>query len=1008
MRASHTCAGQKAEISTQEFAQAAAVANVLWAQVKGYPFWPAQVMSDAAAKEKAAQLARQPNPQNPAVMFFGTSEVAWVPERNTRAWPEALDPALLQKGLKRKAFAAASTRCDTGWGPHQVTAFLGPKSQAPDAWWMGQTLAGKATAPSPAASGALPRMGLSVSGAKGTSANSARSGATGPSRSDLQPTVKRPKSASTGATSKSGASKQSKGMGKAEASAQCPGSAAGDDGDIAADSLDGHRPCKRQRSNLGPDATTSGDGSRYGTESKSSSLQPGHSDRSGPVRGRPSAGPSRLGPKHARRLVQDAAPASSQNGVSGAQPSAASKDGVDAELMDTDTDQEKQLPQQLLPRLPLSAQPKMPKWDNIKRNIWVGRKRPKRLPKADIHVCECRPAIAAPVPADAKDEAQQSQVRVSSTRQRVNGSGDPKQEVDSEPCGDHCLNRAVHVFCDALTCPCAASCTNRPFNHQASPKMEVFLTPNRGWGVRAEEPIAKGTFVIEYCGEVIDEAEAQHRTVVANSQGLESFYLMELQPGCILDARTKGSVARFFNSSCGPNCETQKWHDAATGEVRIGVFAKDDIPVGGELTYDYKFQHYGLAAAAGAYRCLCGAPNCRGTMDPQPERKRDFGRRVEVYWPDDVCYYRATVVNYSIVSGKHHLHYDDGYVERIVLKESEHRWLEDSAPPKPEPIREGPPPDPFELPDLYQATSPGGPVSSSPRHTHFTANAASAGTMPFSDTADTHPPIHSARNRALQSRALSSSLQTQDGLRGGTHPLLSSLPGRHAQPEKATGLQPHAAQPSASLQLMPSLKSWAGLAEKLGMSGPPASQELPSAQQGFRYGHEGYQSVLRGYPISSGPVTTMPVSPEHVRSQQDQWAGHSEARMGATQQQWASRSAAMAGNHGPQAERASAMRRHPSHHGPAGATHLEPPPTPGAAPIQVDRNRFHPPATDDVGMSDGQGQEDSCGTGRGLQESPHMGAAGRGLCHGVHLSAPSGAHADAPAVARSGSTPAAP
>ena len=57
-------------------------------------------------------------------------------------------------------------------------------------------------------------------------------------------------------------------------------------------------------------------------------------------------------------------------------------------------------------------------------------------------------------------------------------------------------------------------------------------------------------------------------------------------------------------------------------------------------------------------------------MDPQPERKKDFGRRVEVYWPDDVCYYRATVVNFSNISGKHQLHYDDGYVERIVIKAS--------------------------------------------------------------------------------------------------------------------------------------------------------------------------------------------------------------------------------------------------------------------------------------------------------------------------------------------------
>lgn len=67
----------------------------------------AQVMGTAAAREKAAQLARQPNPQNQAVMFFGTSEVAWVPERNTRPWADMLDPGLLQKGLKRKAFAAA-------------------------------------------------------------------------------------------------------------------------------------------------------------------------------------------------------------------------------------------------------------------------------------------------------------------------------------------------------------------------------------------------------------------------------------------------------------------------------------------------------------------------------------------------------------------------------------------------------------------------------------------------------------------------------------------------------------------------------------------------------------------------------------------------------------------------------------------------------------------------------------------------------------------------------------
>ena len=41
-----------------------------------------------------------------------------------------------------------------------------------------------------------------------------------------------------------------------------------------------------------------------------------------------------------------------------------------------------------------------------------------------------------------------------------------------------------------------------------------------------------------------------------------------------------------------------------------------------------QFQHFGLAAAAGAYRCKCGAPNCRGTMDTQPERTRVRGSQL--------------------------------------------------------------------------------------------------------------------------------------------------------------------------------------------------------------------------------------------------------------------------------------------------------------------------------------------------------------------------------------------
>jgi len=58
-----------------------------------------------------------------------------------------------------------------------------------------------------------------------------------------------------------------------------------------------------------------------------------------------------------------------------------------------------------------------------------------------------------------------------------------------------------------------------------------------------------------------------------------------------------------FHSS--PNCETSKW--IVSGETRVGIFAKQDISVGMELTYEYNFEWYYGGANV---RCLCGAANC--------------------------------------------------------------------------------------------------------------------------------------------------------------------------------------------------------------------------------------------------------------------------------------------------------------------------------------------------------------------------------------------------------------
>jgi hypothetical protein len=43
----------------------------------------------------------------------------------------------------------------------------------------------------------------------------------------------------------------------------------------------------------------------------------------------------------------------------------------------------------------------------------------------------------------------------------------------------------------------------RSFEELKSPLVEAFLTPNRGWGVKAAQPIQDGCFVVEYVGECL-------------------------------------------------------------------------------------------------------------------------------------------------------------------------------------------------------------------------------------------------------------------------------------------------------------------------------------------------------------------------------------------------------------------------------------------------------------------------------------------------------------------------
>jgi len=378
-----------------------------------------------------------------------------------------------------------------------------------------------------------------------------------------------------------------------------------------------------------------------------------------------------------------------------------------------------------------------PQYIKLRRNEWApGLKAPRVLAHDESSVCQCPPL------ADAEPAAAAASSRVG--------------------CGRDCLNRSMNTFCDPRTCPSGAACSNRPFHLLAPPRSRAFLTSNgRGWGLAAAEAIRAGSFVVEYMGEVLDDAMCEQRLWADKARGETNFYMMEVNRNQVIDARHKGNTARLINSSCRPNCETQRWVDGSTGETRVGIFAVRDVEVGEELTCApaggacllahvppnpsarlqvrllvrsrlnslasippltrsslcLSFTHFGGDSAT-SFRCVCGAPDCRGTLDANPQRGLNRGRRIEVLW-DDGVFYPATVAAYIAGSGKFRLVYDDGDTETVRLEadptkrvegDVEWRWLEGEAAVAGEPQALLPPAAPEEGAHAEETHAPAPPA----------------------------------------------------------------------------------------------------------------------------------------------------------------------------------------------------------------------------------------------------------------------------------------------------------
>ncbi len=184
------------------------------------------------------------------------------------------------------------------------------------------------------------------------------------------------------------------------------------------------------------------------------------------------------------------------------------------------------------------------------------------------------------------------------------------QCTPENPCNDDsvCVNRASYFECSPDTCPVGELCQNQRMMKCQNADSYTFYTGARGWGLKTNHDIKEGDFVVEYVGEILDTAMCKERLRKSHEESTINFYMLTLEPGLVIDASQKSNHARFINHSCDPNCETQKW--TVRGETRIGIFARQDIPKGTELTFDYHLDTLGNDKK----RCLCGSKKCSGFL----------------------------------------------------------------------------------------------------------------------------------------------------------------------------------------------------------------------------------------------------------------------------------------------------------------------------------------------------------------------------------------------------------
>uniref|UniRef100_A0A0N4Z6J0 SET domain-containing protein n=1 Tax=Parastrongyloides trichosuri TaxID=131310 RepID=A0A0N4Z6J0_PARTI len=178
-------------------------------------------------------------------------------------------------------------------------------------------------------------------------------------------------------------------------------------------------------------------------------------------------------------------------------------------------------------------------------------------------------------------------------------------ECDADiPCTSSrtCPSREKFMECTHVSCNLYYECKNRRIQkNQQVHQLQHYKTENKGFGLRTHVDIQPDEYVLEFTGEILTTNNYKERKV----QG----YALQIQPGFVIDGGGKGSLARFLNHSCDPNCKIERWN--VNGSYRFAIFSIKQILIGEELTVDYS--EYWVKRKEDTI-CKCESKKCKGIL----------------------------------------------------------------------------------------------------------------------------------------------------------------------------------------------------------------------------------------------------------------------------------------------------------------------------------------------------------------------------------------------------------